>query len=79
MKEMIAEYEEENEVKVIDGEPTCPTCGEVIDEEDCYDHIYGGSYMERLCVGTCPSCGNTYQYCEVFFYGGHSKVEKSED
>lgn len=79
MKEMIAEYEEENQVKVVQDEPRCPTCGDALDEDDCYDHIYCGSYMERLCFGTCPSCGNTYQYREVFFYGGHSHLEKSED
>ena len=79
MKEMILEYEEENNTPVILNEPTCVTCGDTLDEDDCYDHNYGGSYMERLCIGTCPSCGNTYQYREVFFYGGHSHLEKSED
>ena len=79
MKEMIAEYEEENETRVISGEPACPVCGATLDEEDCFDHNYGGSYMERLCVGYCPNCDEGYQWREVFFFGGHSMVEKSED
>lgn len=79
MREMVTEYEEENEIKIIHDEPICPTCGDTLNEDDCYDHNYGGSYMERVCVGTCPSCGNTYQYREVFFYGGYSKIEKFED
>lgn len=79
MKEMIAEYEEENQQKVTQDEPRCPICGTVLDEDDCYDHIYGGSYMERLLVGSCPNCDTCYQWKEVFFYGGCVDVQKSED
>lgn len=79
MKEMIAEYEEENQAKVVQDEPACPACDVVLDEDDCFDHIYGGSYMERLCVGHCPRCEENYQWREVSFFGGHSHLEKSED
>ena len=77
MDELIAEYE--NEMYPLNkGNATCPVCGDVLDEEDCYDHEYNGNSMERLVVGVCPSCKNHYQWREVFFFHGHSNVEQTD-
>ena len=79
MKAMIVNYEEDNECKVTRDEPICPDCDITLNEDDCYDHAFEGYYVERLCYGTCPNCGKSYQYKEVFFYGGHSQLKPTED
>ena len=79
MKEMIANYEEERQAKIVPNEPFCPVCETILTEDDCFDHEYDGYSLERLCVGHCPKCGENYQWREVFFYSGHSQLEKSED
>ena len=78
MDEMIAKYEREM-YPMKKGVAVCPTCGGELEEDDCFDHEYNGDSMERLVYGHCPYCGNSYQWREVFFFGGHSKIEKTED
>lgn len=78
MEELIAKYEREM-YPMQKGVAVCPVCGAELEEDDCFDHEYNGDSVERLIVGYCPHCEEGYQWREVFFFGGCSKIEKTED
>lgn len=54
----------------------CPNCGNYIHAVDTLDTEYDdGSYYDVV-VGTCPDCGKSWRWAEVFTFDHYENVEE---
>lgn len=59
------------------GHPTCPCCGNELDDGDSNGFsCVAGDCAERTVYGYCDTCDQEYSWNEVFVYAGYSNLQK---
>ena len=57
----------------------CPNCGEVVRAIDTLDSdYYGDSYYDSV-EGTCPNCGKSWRWLEVFTFDHCEQIEEIKE
>lgn len=57
-------------------EPTCPKCGDTIEQFDTIDTYYDDDECELFVIGECPKCGQQYRWREVYCFRGIRNLEE---
>ena len=58
--------------------PKCFNCGADLDYEDVLDTELDGDIMTNKCVGSCPKCGKSYIWVDVYKYTHTQEMEETE-
>ena len=57
----------------------CPNCGnEIYEGEICYSDSGDNSYYDRM-EGTCPNCGKSWRWIEVFTFDRIEQIEEIKE
>ena len=58
-------------------EPTCPICGAILVEDDCYDTHFEEGEVIMYIVGHCDECNKSYQWTRVYDFSGIGEIEEN--
>ena len=79
LKKMIEQYEQQSLcILSTIAEPTCPNCGDTLEEDDHYDTTTSSNWTEHHIVGHCPTCDKEYQWNTVFLLAGVSDLREEK-
>ena len=55
---------------------TCSNCGAELEQDECYDTNFEGSFIANYIAGHCPNCNKEFQWVEVYDYKGVEEIEE---
>ena len=61
-------------------EPRCPHCNTPVEVEEEFemDYDYHDS-VKRVVLGSCPECGRTYSWSQIFVFSENIDFKEDED
>ena len=58
------------------NEPTCPNCEYILDHEETIDTYADENVTQYFCRGSCPRCGQRYQWKEIHIFSSIEELEE---